>query len=95
MKIFTFLGGVCVSISSQCCVCVYEETKPQDPSATTSHPVNCPSTSLSKGRLPGKVGTKFMATAGMAGGQQAFLGCLLGPWASQVEEAGVEDFQRE
>ncbi|CAK7314281.1 hypothetical protein VULLAG_LOCUS18194 [Vulpes lagopus] len=26
---------------------------------------------------------------------QEYLGCLLDPWVSQVEEAGVEDFQKE
>lgn len=49
--------------------------------------MNRPSIFLADGQLPGKVGTHFMATA--------LLGCLLGPWRSQVEAAGTEDFQRE
>lgn len=50
---------------------------------------------LSHQCLPGKVGTKFMATPGMAGGQPSTLGRFARALGSEVEAAGVEDFQRE
>lgn len=45
-----------------------QQAQPQRPSAITGCTVNCPSILLSGGWLPGKVGTKFMATPDVAGG---------------------------
>lgn len=40
--------------------------------------MNCPSIILTNGHLPGKVGTKFMATPGMEGGQPSISGMFAG-----------------
>lgn len=40
--------------------------------------MNCPSIILTHGHLPGKVGTKFMATPGMEGGQPSISGMFAG-----------------
>lgn len=40
--------------------------------------MNCPSIFLTNGHLPGKVGTKFMATPGMERGQPSISGMFAG-----------------
>lgn len=89
-------GGRDVSLSNQCCVCVHEETDPQGPSATTGRPVNCPSISLTKGCVSqGRLAQSLWRLRAWQVASRHFWDVLLGPWALQVEEAGVEDFQRE
>lgn len=85
------------NVSFLCCLAgaMHGPTRTFSPRTLCNHGCSVNRPYVSSLGNSGKVGTKYMATPAWQAASQAHPGCLLVPGALDMEEDGVEDFQKE